>query len=119
MTSKEFKELSMEGFEKWLKEACIFDSFNNIEEQKSFKTIVINNHNAEEKDFFIIQDRDNLEYLYIALSSFFEDFDIIDQFNLFIYSYNEELIKFANEDEEYGIRLKDVLNSIMDYEEEE
>lgn len=92
---------TLEEFTEWLKQVTIGDSFNNIEDRKSFKTIVINKlseDNDKEYSYYTISDRDSIQYLYNALQGTAKRGDLDDlveiteKTKLFIYSYDEQLM---------------------------
>lgn len=94
MTTREFiKSCSSEEFELWLKTACKYNSFSNIEKGKSFKTFVIHlEESGDISSIYLIQDRDNINLLHDALK-YSDDNDFILNHNtmIFTFSYPEQL----------------------------
>ena len=90
MTNKEFlSKYTLEEFTNWFKDFCIFDSFNCIEEGKSFKTVIITEGNDNMTRYFHISYRDNIKQLLYTLS---EDSKTIDIDTL--YDYTSFLLSF-------------------------
>lgn len=102
------KECTLEEFTEWLKDVCIDNSFNNIKDGKSFKTIIINYLECDEDDiieYYLFTDRDSIKDLFHTLQSYAklpekeqEIFKLRESTRLFIYSYIDELLKSCNSD---------------------
>lgn len=122
-TVKFLKECSLEQFTDWLKEVCIDDSFNNIEDKMSFRTIVINTTDIEgERLYYIISLRDNITNLYNTFKDYTtlpvekqEEFNLNENTRLFIYSTAKQFITSKHP---YLTELKDSLtdDQVVKYE---
>lgn len=94
MEEREYIKLCNDcDFEVWLRTRCINNSFNNIEEGKSFRALVFN-PKEEPGDYkvFGIQYKDNLEIFRDTLiHSDDDDFILDDNTMFFIFSYPYQL----------------------------
>lgn len=91
---------TINGFKDWLKDVAIDDSYENIDEDKPFKPIIINNLDLEgEYSYFNLDTVANLRELYIILQSYSrfreEDrtvFELDSGTKLFLYSNKDQLL---------------------------
>lgn len=92
MDTREYIKLCNDyDFETWLKTRCIYDSFNNIEDRKSFRILVFNK-GEETWNIFAIQHKDNIKIFHDTLiKSDDDDFIIDDETVFFIFSYPDQL----------------------------
>lgn len=105
METNEFlRNCTLKEFDSYIKDIAIDDSYNNIEDGTSFKTIIINDGNYEgEVSYFVISDRLSIKDLYDDFKAYalLEDqvlFKFRESTRVFIYSNDEHLIKCSDKD---------------------
>ena len=103
---KFLQECSLKEFTYWMKDACISNSFKNIENGTPFKVIIINDIDLDgEYSYYNTGAMDDIESFYNLMKSYSSNyikeqnlFDLNETTRIFTYSNSDELLNCKSEE---------------------
>ena len=103
---KFLQECSLKEFTDWMKDACISNSFKNIENGTPFKVIIINDIDLDgEYSYYNTGAMDDIESFYNLMKSYSSNyikeqnlFDLNETTRIFTYSNSDELLNCKSEE---------------------